>query len=150
MTKRKFIFITAISCLILCCGLAVFSYFMGMQHCKKIAVDFNCNETAPSEETKYKFLGNEVSAYICELSSELDLDSDLVVAILMTENPEFNPDATHRNENGTIDVGMFQLNDYYLWSTFKKDYWFENIELNPFNWKHNTYVALHHIQFLQR
>lgn len=36
---------------------------------------------------------------------------------------------------------MFQLNDYYLWTEFKNDYWFENIELNPFNWKHNTYIA---------
>ena len=44
---------------------------------------------------------------------------------------------------------MFQLNDRYLWTEFKNDYWFENIELNPFNWKHNTYIAMHHLKYLQ-
>jgi len=149
MTKRKFIITTLLLCIGLCGSISALCYCLGLRHCKKVAVDFNCNEPAVSDSTRYKFLENDVSDYICELSNELDLDSDLVVAILMTENPEFNPEATHRNENGTIDVGMFQLNDYYLWSTFKKDYWFENIELNPFNWKHNTYIALHHIKFLQ-
>lgn len=91
-----------------------------------------------------------LSNYICDLSAELELDSDLIVAILMVENPEFNPDAISRpNQNGTLDLGMFQLNDYYLWTEFKNDYWFENIELNPFNWKHNTYIAIHHIKYLQ-
>ncbi len=98
--------------------------------------------------SKYQFLDKEVSDYICALCIELDLDSDEVVARLMVENPEFNPDAMHKNENGTIDEGLWQLNDKYLWTTFKKNYWFENVELNPFNWKHNTYIALHHIKYL--
>lgn len=149
MTKKKFVVCMILCCIGLCCCLSSIFFIFGLRHCKKIAVDFNCDEIVVSEEVKYKFLSSEISNYVCELSNELQLDPDLVVAILMTENPEFNPEATHRNENGTIDVGLFQLNDYYLWSTFKKDYWFENIELNPFNWKHNTYIALHHIQFLQ-
>jgi len=136
--------------IIILVGLVCAAYFIGTKHGKKIAVDFNCNEPVVSEETKYKFLGDDISNYICELSSELELDSDLVVAILMVENPEFDKDAAHKNENGTIDVGLFQLNDKYLWSTFKKNYWFSNIELDPFNWKHNSYIALHHIQFLQQ
>ena len=73
-----------------------------------------------------------------------------VIAILMKENPEFDPEATHKNENGTIDIGMFQLNDRYIWTTFKDAYWFDNIELDPFNWKHNTYLAVHHIDYLQK
>lgn len=130
-------------------ALAVTSYIAGCKHQKKIAVDFSITETVDDSEHKYQFLDKQISDYICELSSELDIDSDLVVAILMCENPEFNPEATHRNENGTIDVGMFQLNDYYLWTTFKRDYWFDNIELDPFNWKHNSYIAIHHIKELQ-
>ena len=125
-------------------------YFGGKAESKRIAVDFTIEAfESDSREPKYKLMPKELSNYICDMSEELSLDSDLVAAILMVENPEFNPDATHRNENGTIDVGMFQLNDYYLWTEFKTDYWFDNIELNPFNWKHNTYIALHHIKYLQ-
>lgn len=32
----------------------------------------------------------------------------------------------------------------------KKDYWFDNVELDPFNWKHNTYIALHLMADLQK
>jgi len=46
---------------------------------------------------------------------------------------------------------LFQLNDRYLYSTFQKRYWkFKDIELDPFNWKHNTYIAIHHIRYLTK
>ena len=135
--------IVAVACLSILC------FFLGTSKGTRVAVDFSLSVENAVEESKYDFLGSSLSSYICSLSSELGLDSDLVVAILMVENPEFNPDATNKNENGTIDVGLFQLNDKYLWTDFKNDYWFDNIELNPFNWKHNTYIALHHIAFLQ-
>lgn len=127
------------------------SYYIGQKNGRRIAVDFSVKELeTDSREPKYKMLPAALSNYICDLSAELELDSDLVVAILMVENPEFNPDAISKpNQNGTLDLGMFQLNDYYLWTEFKEDYWFENIELNPFNWKHNTYIAIHHINYLQ-
>ena len=144
---RSLIIIVAFTILIIL-GL-ISTFLIGRNSCHRIAVDFSCNNITYSDETKYKFLGSDISDYICELCDGLKLDSDLVVAILMVENPEFDKDAAHRNDNGTIDVGLFQLNDKYLWSTFKKNYWFENIELDPFNWKQNSYVALHHIQFLQ-
>ena len=42
------------------------------------------------------------------------------------------------------------MNDRYFWTTFKDSYWkFEDVEPDPFNWKHNTYIALHHIKYLQ-
>ena len=149
MSKALRIFDIVTIGLIVIAGLLVGSYFLGTKHCKKVAVDFTCNDNFDNTETKYKFLSSDVSDYICDLSSQLELDPDLVVAILMVENPEFNKDVAHKNENGTIDVGLFQLNDKYLWSTFKRNYWFSNIELDPFNWKHNTYIAIHHIKFLQ-
>ena len=102
------------------------------------------------ENPKYTFLEPELSNYICALCDGLGLDSDLVVAHLLVENPEFNPDAIHKNDNGTVDLGLFQLNDRYLWTTFRNDYWFDNIELDPFNWKHNTYIALHLMADLQK
>ena len=48
-----------------------------------------------------------------------------------------------KNDNGTVDIGLFQLNDRYIWTEFREKYWFDNVELDPFNWKHNTYIALH-------
>ena len=122
-----------------------FAFYNGKKEAKVIAVDFDVKDFKIDErEPKYKFMPAELSNYICDLCDELKLDSDLVVAHLLVENSAFNPDAIHKNENGTLDLGMFQLNDRYLWTTFKNDYWsFENVELNPFNWKHNTYIALH-------
>jgi hypothetical protein len=102
-----------------------------------------------TEIPKYDFLDADLSDYICEMCENLGLDPDLSVARLMVENPEFNNDAMHLNENGTVDCGLWQLNDKYLWTTFKTRYWFDNVELNPFNWKHNTYIALHHMKYLQ-
>ena len=126
------------------------AFLIGRKTSKRMAIDFTCEVTDNGEESKYKFIDSSISDYICDLCNELSLDSDLVVAILMVENPEFNKDAVHRNENGTIDVGLFQLNDRYLWTTFKDSYWFDNVELDPFNWKHNAYIAIHHLEQLQK
>ena len=134
---------------ILVVALIVSAYLAGCKRSKKVAVDFTIeNFTKDEREPKYKFIPAELSNYICDMCDELEMDTDLSIARLMVENPEFNPDATHRNDNGTIDVGLWQLNDYYLWTTFKNRYWFDNIQLDPFNWKHNTYIALHHMKYL--
>lgn len=100
------------------------------------------------EPVKYGFLDPKVSHYIEALCQELGVDPDLAVAILMAENPQFDPNAVNRNQNGSIDCGLFQLNDRYIWTVFKDDYWIEEVELDPFNWKHNCFVAVHHISAL--
>lgn len=139
--------IMALICAIIVLSCAI-SFYLGKSKGKRIAVDFSIQEVI-EDEHKYSFLNKALSDYICNLSAELGIDSDLVVAILMVENPEFNPEVIHRNENGTVDCGLFQLNDRYVWTTFKDNYWVENIELDPFNWKHNCFLALHHISYLQ-
>jgi len=128
--------------------LIVSAYILGTKNSRRIAVNF-VTSLPEEEQHKYQFLPEAMSNYICSLSEELNIDSDLVVAILMVENPEFNPDAVHRNDNGTIDCGLFQLNDRYVWTSFKDAYWFDNVELDPFNWKHSSYLAMHHIAYLQ-
>ena len=147
--KNKYIFLGIVIFLIfISCGLSFLIGF-NMNRSQK-SYNFSVVSDIPkSENPKYKFLEPDISDYICELCSNMELDSDLIVALLMTENPTFNKDAIHKNENGTIDCGLFQLNDKYLWTTFKSKYWFDNLELDPFNWKHNTYIALHHFQYLQ-
>ena len=129
---------------------AITAYALGTVHEKRIAVNFETAEVHAEEPHRYQFLQKDISDYICSLSEELEIDSDLVVAILMAENPEFDPEAVHRNTNGTIDCGLFQLNDRYIWTSFKNAYWFNNIELDPFNWKHSAFLAIHHIAYLQK
>ena len=136
--------------IILCSLLCVMFYNIGkFRTIERVAINLTIPEEEYEEEPhKYGFLKKEVSDYICELSEKNEINPDLVVAILMVENPEFNPDAINRNENSTVDCGLFQLNDKYLWTTFKDNYWFDNVELDPFNWKHNTYIAISHIKYL--
>lgn len=102
-----------------------------------------------SSTYKYNFIDKKIAKYIEFLCTEVNVDSDLVFGILINENEKFDVNAMNKNKNGTIDCGLFQLNDKYLWTTFKDNYWKEEIELDPFNWKHNTYIAIHHIKYLQ-
>ena len=129
----------------------LFGFFTGRKTIAKVVhVDLDADKKTEVEEPgKYPFLNSQLSKYICNLSEELGIDSDLVVAILMNENPEFNPDVIHRNENGTNDLGLFQLNDRYCYTTFVESYWDMDVEFNPYNWKHNAFIALHHIEYLQ-
>lgn len=128
------------------------TYYQAQKTKKIVYVDFISEEIETEQENihKYQFLPAELSDYIVRMCEELEIDSDLAVAILMQENPEINLDATHRNENGTMDLGLWQLNDKYLYTTFTNNFWkFENVELNAFDWKHNTFIALHQIEWLQ-
>ena len=119
---------------------------------KTTNITVNLDPEAPAKEEQpwvYEFMPSNISKYICEYSEKLNIPADLVVAILLQENPDFKFDAVHRNENGTIDCGLFQLNDKYIWSDFIPKYWQElEIDFNPFNWKHNTFIAIRHIKFL--
>lgn len=133
-------------------GYAVGKHFESIKMKKIVYVDFISEEIEIEQENihKYQFLPAELSDYIVRMCAELEIDSDLAVAILMQENPEINLDAIHRNENGTMDLGLWQLNDKYLYTTFANNFWkFENVELNAFDWKHNTFIALHQIEWLQ-
>ena len=146
--KKKYLITGAFIILILALCSASFSLGFVLNRSKK-SYDFRKIIIIPkSENPKYTFLEPNLSDYICALCDELKLDPDLAVARLMVENPEFNNNAIHRNENGTIDISLWQLNDRYLWTTFKEKYWFDNVELDPFNWKHSTYIALHHMKYL--
>ena len=129
----------------------ILCYCAGKKKARYVAVDLSLEEpTFDEREPRYKFMPKEFSHYICDICEGLGDDPDLDVSILMRENPKFDPNAMHINDNGTIDVYLWQMNDRYLWTTFKDRYWkFENVEFNPANWKHSTYVAIHHIHYLK-
>jgi hypothetical protein len=151
MKTKKILIITFSFLVLFFFGLFIGKYVQSKEMKKIVYVDFLAEEiTVEETEHKYQFLPKELSDYICQMCTELEIDSDLAIAILMQENPQVNLDATHRNENGTMDVGLWQLNDKYLYTDFSKNFWqFENVELNAFDWKHNTFIALHQIEWLQ-
>ena len=104
-----------------------------------------------SIETKYDFMDKRKAVYIEALCKSENVNSDLVFGHLMKENPTFDEFAINRdNVNGSVDLGLFQLNDYYLWTDFVPRYWIEGVDFDPFNWKHNAYIAVHHIAWLQK
>ena len=108
------------------------------------------NADYDSITTKYDFMDKRKAVYIEALCKQCNVDSDRAFAHLMQENPTFDEFAINRdNVNGTVDVGLFQLNDKYLWTDFVPRYWVEGVEFDPFNWKHNAYIAIHHMAWLQ-
>lgn len=116
---------------------------------KVVHVDFRQDVIADDyPDSKFPFLKIEYSHYITKMCTELDLDPYLCVSILLRENPQFDTKAIHENNNGTFDLGLWQLNSKYVWSTFKDRYWTFDFDLDPMNWKHNTYIALCHIRYL--
>lgn len=150
---------TVYKVLIAICVMAILllsAFMSGMNYQKdksKLIVHTNFENTHIQEEIidpKYEFIPPEIANYIIQMCNELEVDTDLAVAILMQENPGLDLDATNRNKNGTVDLGLWQLNDKYLYTTFTSSFWkFENIELDAFDWKHNTFIALHQIEWLQ-
>lgn len=101
-------------------------------------------------ETKYDFMDKRKAVYIEALCKQRNVDPDRAFAHLIQENSSFDEFAINRdNINGSVDIGLFQLNDYYLWTDFVPRYWIEGVEFDPFNWKHNAYIAIQHMAWLQ-
>lgn len=129
---------------------AFIGFSLYLKHPKIEYYEFNISEVKEETEWKYDMLPAEMSDYICSLCEQLDLDSDLVVAIILKENPELNPEAIHRNPNGSLDLGIGQLNSNYLYSVFLPAYWKLEEEFDPFNWKMNVYLMTKHIAYLSK
>lgn len=125
-------------------------YFFGKHNAiKEIGrAAFTADETVKvSEEWVNPYEGliaKDRAYYICKWSTILGVPTDFVVSGLLVENPQDDPMALSKpNKNGSYDVGYFQLNSKYVYTTFKDRYWnFCDVEFDPMNWQHNTYVAI--------
>lgn len=151
--KKRTLIIVVVSLITILIGV-VFTggIFMGRKMNTRIVhvnLEYVEPEPLPDRVHKYAFIEPVMSDFIEDLCIEVDYDSDLVVAHLMVENPEMDWKAIHVNSNGTLDLGGFQLNDCYLYTTFLPAYWDLDVEFDPFNPKHNAYVAILHMKHLQ-
>ena len=112
-------------------------------------------ETPINWENPYKeLIKDEIAFFIIENCKSLELDPNLPIAILLQENPSLDPRAINKNNNGTMDRGLFQLNSFYQ-SYFTENYWpFDkyNTDMNFdwSNWQHNSWVAIHLIKDLYK
>ena len=159
-TKYKVIIAICIAiCLAIACLLeAVIIYRNTVNKIGESA--FTPNETVKVAEgyvNKYNyFIDDEKAYYIEDWCKTIDIDPNLVMAILMQENPDAKIDAVSKpNINGSVDMGLFQLNSKYVYTTFKDAYWefdkewmTDPAEFNPMNWQHNSYVAIRLIKDL--
>ena len=88
---------------------------------------------------------NEYYSYLEYYSDIYDIDIPILMAILISENPEFNPLAEHFNSNGTIDIGLCQVNSKYV------DYYADVYDLhnfNPYDANQNINFLASHVRYL--
>lgn len=90
-------------------------------------------------------LTEEMNVYMNQLCIMYEVDIYIVYAILKTENSTLKENAVNYNSNGTVDLGLFQMNDKYTWTEFVPNYWNKSREFEVFNWRDNMYVAIGHI-----
>jgi hypothetical protein len=82
------------------------------------------------------------------MSLRKDVPVRLSLAILSAENAGHDHRAVHLNENGTKDLGLFQINDRYLFTKFIPAYWDLPRAFDPFAPEDNIYIAVSHLKYL--
>jgi hypothetical protein len=70
------------------------------------------------------------------------------IAILAAENESRNPSAINQNEDKTMDLGLWQLNNHWLFHDFIDRHWKTTEEFNWADPKDNTILAVRHIAWL--
>lgn len=90
----------------------------------------------------------DVFNYVYKLNNK-DLElTILFCSLLIQENAAMNYNAKSKmNRNGTCDLGLWQLNSRYV-DEFVNNYWDSDEEFDVYNWEHNTYIAVRHLQWL--
>jgi soluble lytic murein transglycosylase-like protein len=58
-----------------------------------------------------------IEALIVVIALEIGVPPYLVLAIAYTENPSLDPSAAHKNNDGTLDLGIMQLNSSWYKDT---------------------------------
>lgn len=91
---------------------------------------------------------SDVFNYVYNLNNKnLEL-TILFCSLLVQENSTMNHNAVSKaNCDGTYDLGLWQLNSRYV-DSFVNNYWDSDEEFNVYNWAHNTYIAVRHLQWL--
>jgi soluble lytic murein transglycosylase-like protein len=76
-----------------------------------------------------------------------DYDPNIVIAVARTESGWRENVIGPRNNNGTHDYGLMQLNSQYI-DKFIQDYWDRNTQFQWDNGEHSLYIGMKHFQYL--
>lgn len=89
--------------------------------------------------------------FIIDTCLENNVNPLVFLALLKNENPTLNCFAVNKNNNGSLDLGLCQLNSNFL-EDFIYKYWDENLygEFYVFNYQHNIIIAIKHFKTLLR
>ena len=83
--------------------------------------------------------------YIIEISNIEHIPFEVILAIITTENETYDENAHYENTNGTIDMGLCQINSSYV-EYFADKYDIEN--LDPYNVKDAITFVARHMKYL--
>jgi hypothetical protein len=98
---------------------------------------------------KETVVSETVPEMIIRISLEIGLDPNLALALLKEENEGYDVFAiSPENSNGSRDLGLFQLNSFYIYTDFVPRYWDFEEPFDVFDAENNTYVALSHLKYL--
>jgi hypothetical protein len=92
--------------------------------------------------------GQNLESYIIEQCNNNDVSVEIALAILAEENRDYDFTAVHHNRNGSMDLGLWQLNSNYLWTDFIPRFWDRRETFRWDNPYHNTYIAIRLIRWL--
>jgi hypothetical protein len=92
--------------------------------------------------------GQGLDEYVVQQCRLAGVPVDVALAILREENPDLDFGAIHVNDNGTRDLGLWQLNEYWLERDFLARHWDRDDVFQWDNPYHSTYVAVRHIRWL--
>jgi hypothetical protein len=93
--------------------------------------------------------GQTLDEYVIEQCRITGVPLGVALAILNEENPDLRFNAINtKNQNGTRDLGLWQLNEYWLEHDFISRYWDRPDKFRWDNPYHSTYIAIRHIRWL--
>jgi len=107
-----------------------------------------------------EFDPDDILLYIREQCHVTGVNYNFALSLLREENISFFRlfdeilpqewvfEVRSRNDNGSVDYGLWQLNGNFLWINYIPNYWHGLTEFNWENPYHNTYIAVRHIKWL--
>lgn len=82
---------------------------------------------------------------VIEISNNEDVPPEVILAIMTTENESYDANASYKNSNGTVDMGLCQINSSYV-DYFADTYNIDN--LDPYNVKDAITFVARHMKYL--
>ena len=103
--------------------------------------------TYNSQSINYKpdAMPEEYYNYAVEYANKNNISLVAILTILTIENKTYNPNAQHHNTNGTVDMGLCQVNSMYYQAESSK---YGMVNFDPYDPKQSIEFLSHHFKYL--